>query len=95
MSRVSAIRPSRRSCRAISACRRFSYCCSRQAFRNLDQSRLRRLGRRFSPSLFMGATIGGAFGSLVTAIHPIDGFGVTTCAIIGMAAMVGGGTGAA
>jgi chloride channel protein, CIC family len=52
-------------------------------------------GGVFSPSLFMGATIGGAFGSLVTAIHPIDGFGVTTCAIIGMAAMVGGGTGAA
>src|SRR5579862_330460 len=52
-------------------------------------------GGVFSPSLFMGATIGGAFGALVTAIHPIDGFGVTTCAIIGMAAMVGGGTGAA
>ncbi len=52
-------------------------------------------GGVFSPSLFMGATIGGAFGSLVTAIHPIEGFGVTTCAVIGMAAMVGGGTGAA
>ena len=52
-------------------------------------------GGIFSPSLFMGATIGGAFGVLVHAIHPIDGFGATTCAIIGMAAMVGGGTGAA
>ena len=52
-------------------------------------------GGIFSPSLFMGATIGGAFGVLVHAVHPIDGFGVTTCAIIGMAAMVGGGTGAA
>jgi chloride channel protein, CIC family len=52
-------------------------------------------GGIFSPSLFMGATIGGAFGVLVTAVHPIESFGATTCAIIGMAAMVGGGTGAA
>ncbi len=52
-------------------------------------------GGIFSPSLFMGATLGGAFGSLVTAIHPTDGIAATTCAIIGMAAMVGGGTGAA
>jgi CIC family chloride channel protein len=52
-------------------------------------------GGIFSPSLFMGATIGGAFGVLVNAIHPLEGFGATTCAIIGMAAMVGGGTGAA
>ena len=52
-------------------------------------------GGIFSPSLFMGATIGGAFGILVNAIMPMAEFGVTTCAIIGMAAMVGGGTGAA
>jgi CIC family chloride channel protein len=52
-------------------------------------------GGIFSPSLFMGATVGGAFGLLVNAVHPMEGFGVTTCAIIGMAAMVGGGTGAA
>jgi chloride channel protein, CIC family len=52
-------------------------------------------GGIFSPSLFIGASIGGAFGALVASIHPIDGFGVATCAIIGMAAMVGGGTGAA
>src|ERR1700722_12702273 len=52
-------------------------------------------GGIFSPALFMGATVGGAFDVLVHAIHPIDGFGATTCAIIGMAAMVGGGTGAA
>ena len=44
----------------------------------------------------MGATIGGAFGSIGhSRFHPIEGFGVTTCAVIGMAAMVGGGTGAA
>ncbi len=52
-------------------------------------------GGIFSPSLFMGATIGGAFGVLVDAVHPMEAFGATTCAIIGMAAMVGGGTGAA
>ena len=52
-------------------------------------------GGIFAPSLFMGAVLGGAFGALVTAIHPVEGIGVTTCAIIGMAAMVGGGTGAA
>ncbi|MBV1698778.1 MAG: chloride channel protein [Hyphomicrobiales bacterium] len=52
-------------------------------------------GGIFSPSLFMGATIGGAFGLLVNAIVPISDFSVTTCAIVGMAAMVGGGTGAA
>lgn len=51
-------------------------------------------GGIFSPSLFMGATLGGAFGA-VTSIHPIPEFSVATCAIIGMAAMVGGGTGAA
>ena len=52
-------------------------------------------GGIFSPSLFMGATIGGAFGAMVTAVHPVDGVTATTGAIIGMAAMVGGGTGAA
>jgi CIC family chloride channel protein len=52
-------------------------------------------GGIFSPSLFMGATLGGAFGAAVTAIHPIPGLDPVTCAIIGMAAMVGGGTGAA
>jgi CIC family chloride channel protein len=52
-------------------------------------------GGIFSPSLFMGATIGGAFGILVNAVAPVEGFGIATCAIIGMAAMVGGGTGAA
>ncbi|MGB6538658.1 MAG: chloride channel protein [Xanthobacteraceae bacterium] len=52
-------------------------------------------GGVFSPSLFMGATLGGAFAALVTAIHPASGVTVTTGAIVGMAAMVGGGTGAA
>jgi chloride channel protein, CIC family len=52
-------------------------------------------GGIFSPSLFMGATLGAAFGVLLNAIHPMDNFGATTCAVIGMAAMVGAGTGAA
>jgi chloride channel protein, CIC family len=52
-------------------------------------------GGIFSPSLFMGATIGGAFGAAVTAMHSIEGVTAATAAIIGMAAMVGGGTGAA
>jgi len=52
-------------------------------------------GGIFSPSLFMGATIGGAFGGIISAVHPVEGVGVASCAIIGMAAMVGGGTGAA
>ena len=30
-------------------------------------------GGVFSPSLFMGATIGGAFGALVNAVHPVEG----------------------
>jgi CIC family chloride channel protein len=52
-------------------------------------------GGIFSPALFMGATLGAAFGVLVHAVHPMGSFGTTTCAVIGMAAMVGGGTGAA
>ena len=52
-------------------------------------------GGIFSPSLFMGAALGGAFGALVNAIHPLPAIGVANGAIVGMAAMVGGGTGAA
>jgi chloride channel protein, CIC family len=52
-------------------------------------------GGIFSPSLFMGATLGAAFGILITAVLPAAGVTTATCAIIGMAAMVGGGTGAA
>jgi len=52
-------------------------------------------GGVFSPSLFMGATIGGAFGTLVTTVHSVEGVTSISGAIIGMAAMVGGGTGAA
>ena len=52
-------------------------------------------GGIFSPSLFMGATFGGAFGLLVNAIHPLPDAPLADFAIVGMAAMVGGGTGAA
>ena len=52
-------------------------------------------GGIFSPSLFMGATIGGAFGAAVSALGGVHGVDPVVCAIIGMAAMVGGGTGAA
>jgi CIC family chloride channel protein len=45
--------------------------------------------------LFMGATLGGAFGAAIMAVHPVAGVTAITGAIIGMAAMVGGGTGAA
>ncbi len=67
----------------------------RQAVRDLDQPRLRRLGRHLLALAVHGRDLGGAFGALVTAVHPVDGVTVTTCAMIGMAAMVGGGTGAA
>ncbi len=52
-------------------------------------------GGIFSPSLFMGATLGGAFGSAVAALHPPFPVNVPSFAMVGMGAMVGGGTGAA
>jgi len=51
-------------------------------------------GGIFSPSLFMGATIGGAFAAALTALHvPLD-INIPSFAMVGMGAMVGGGTGA-
>jgi CIC family chloride channel protein len=52
-------------------------------------------GGIFSPSLFMGATLGGAFGALAASIFPWLHLSIPAFGIIGMAAMVGGGTGAA
>ena len=52
-------------------------------------------GGIFSPSLFMGATLGGAFGALAATIFPSLNLSIPAFAMIGMAAMVGGGTGAA
>jgi CIC family chloride channel protein len=51
-------------------------------------------GGIFSPSLFMGATLGGSFAALLNAAgFPIQ-VSVPAFAMVGMGAMVGGGTGA-
>jgi len=52
-------------------------------------------GGIFSPSLYMGATLGGAFGALLSLAFPAAGISVPAFAMVGMAAMVGGVTGAA
>ncbi len=52
-------------------------------------------GGVFSPSLFLGACMGGAFGALLNMLFPFLGFSPVTFALIGMAVMVGGSTGAA
>jgi CIC family chloride channel protein len=51
-------------------------------------------GGIFSPSLFMGATIGGAFGAIIKAMHLPLAVNVPSFAMVGMGAMVGGATGA-
>jgi chloride channel protein, CIC family len=52
-------------------------------------------GGIFSPSLYMGATLGGAFGALLHMAFPAAGISIPAFAMVGMAAMVGGATGAA
>jgi len=52
-------------------------------------------GGIFSPSLYMGATIGGAFAAALTALHLPLRIDIPSFAMVGMGAMVGGGTGAA
>jgi CIC family chloride channel protein len=52
-------------------------------------------GGIFSPSLFMGATIGGAFAAAFSALHLPLALNVPAFAMVGMGAMVGGATGAA
>jgi len=52
-------------------------------------------GGIFSPSLYMGATLGAAFAALVTLIFPGAAVSLPAFAMVGMGAMVGGGTGAA
>jgi CIC family chloride channel protein len=51
-------------------------------------------GGIFSPSLFMGATLGGGFASLLLAIGVPLPLSAPAFAMVGMGAMVGGGTGA-
>jgi CIC family chloride channel protein len=52
-------------------------------------------GGVFSPSLFMGATIGAAFAGLANMLHLPIALNVPSFAMVGMGAMVGSGTGAA
>ncbi|MDK3017969.1 chloride channel protein [Pseudodonghicola flavimaris] len=52
-------------------------------------------GGVFSPSLFLGAMLGGAFGALLDMMFPHLGFHSVTFALIGMAGIVGASTGAA
>ncbi len=51
-------------------------------------------GGIFSPSLFMGATLGGGFAALLNAAGLPIHLSVPAFAMVGMGAMVGGGTGA-
>jgi chloride channel protein, CIC family len=51
-------------------------------------------GGIFSPSLFMGATLGGGFAALLNAAGLPLHLSVPAFAMVGMGAMVGGGTGA-
>jgi CIC family chloride channel protein len=50
-------------------------------------------GGIFSPSLYLGATLGGAFAVVISLVLPHAGLSVPSAAIVGMAAMVGAGTG--
>jgi len=50
-------------------------------------------GGIFSPSLYMGATLGGAFAALTGSALPHGGLSGPSAAIIGMAAVVGASTG--
>lgn len=52
-------------------------------------------GGIFSPSLFMGATLGGAYGILLARLFPSAGISAPAFAVAGMAGLVGGSTGAA
>ena len=51
-------------------------------------------GGIFSPSLYMGATLGGGFAIGLNMLHLPMTLSVPSFAVVGMAAMVGGGTGA-
>ncbi|HEX4534603.1 MAG TPA: chloride channel protein, partial [Rhizomicrobium sp.] len=51
-------------------------------------------GGIFSPSLYMGATVGGGFAALVSMLGLPAEISIPSFAMLGMGAMVGGGTGA-
>jgi CIC family chloride channel protein len=50
-------------------------------------------GGIFSPSLYLGATLGAAFAAASSSLLPHSGLTLSSAAIIGMAATVGAGTG--
>jgi chloride channel protein, CIC family len=50
-------------------------------------------GGIFSPSLYLGATLGAAFATVASLLLPHSGLTLPSAAIVGMAAMVGAGTG--
>ena len=50
-------------------------------------------GGIFSPSLYMGATLGGGVGALLSLVLPDAGISIPASAIVGMAAVVGAATG--
>src|SRR5581483_2068244 len=50
-------------------------------------------GGIFSPSLYLGATLGAAFAAATSSILPHSGLMPSSAAIVGMAAIVGAGTG--
>lgn len=50
-------------------------------------------GGIFSPSLYLGATLGAAFAAATSSILPHSGLTPSSAAIVGMAAIVGAGTG--
>lgn len=52
-------------------------------------------GGIFSPSLFMGASLGAALATILHLAHLLPGAATASFAMVGMAAMVAGGTGAA
>lgn len=52
-------------------------------------------GGIFSPALFIGATLGGAYGAALRAFAPSPAITIPAFAIAGMAGVVGGSTGAA
>ncbi len=51
-------------------------------------------GGVFSPSLFIGATLGAAVGAIGNYLFPEHGFTLAEFALVGMGALVGGATGA-
>lgn len=51
-------------------------------------------GGVFSPSLFIGASLGAAVGAIGSIVYPAAGFPIVEFAVVGMGALVGGATGA-